>query len=86
MVTRAVQPSSDRPIIKEDGSPSVQFNSWLKLISDRSLIIGTGSPESIVEANQGSEYMDDAGVAGAIKYIKRDADIGGDKTQGWVLV
>ena len=86
MVTRTVQPSSDRPIVKENGSPSVQLNSWLKVMTDRALIIGTGSPESIVEANQGAEYMDDTGIVGAIKYIKRDADIAGDKTQGWVLI
>ena len=86
MVTRLVQPSSDRPMIKEDGSPSVQINTWLKKVSDRALIVGTGSPEGIVEAVQGAEYMDDAGVAGAIKYIKRDDDIAGDKTVGWVLV
>jgi hypothetical protein len=30
--------------------------------------------------------MDDAGTAGAILYIKRDTDIAGDKTQGWILV
>ena len=85
MVTRVVQPSSDRPISKEDGSPSVQLNTWLKVITDRALIIGAGSPEGIVEASQGALYMDDAGVAGAITYIKRDADVGGDKTQGWIL-
>jgi hypothetical protein len=72
-------------MVKEDGSPSAQLNTWLKVITDRALIVGTGSPEGIVEAGQGASYMDDAGVAGAITYIKRDADIGGDKTQGWVL-
>ena len=86
MATRTVQPSSDRPLLKEDGSPAVQFNSWLKILTDRDLIIGTGSPETVVEANQGTTYMDDAGTAGAILYIKRDADISGDKTQGWILV
>ncbi|WP_372857615.1 hypothetical protein [Pseudoalteromonas sp.] len=90
MVTRLVQPSSDRPLLKDGGSPNVQFNSWLKTVSDRALIIGTGSPESVVEANQGAIYMDDSGIAGAILYIKRDADDGlgpvPDKTKGWVLV
>ena len=86
MVTRTVQPSSDRPMTKEDGSPSVQLNAWFKVITDSSLIIGTGSPEGVVEAEQGASYMDDAGTAGAISYIKRDADILGDKSNGWVLV
>lgn len=85
MAIRTVQPSSDRPLLKGNGSPDVQFNSWLKIITDRDLIVGTGSPESVVEANQGTTYMDDAGTAGGILYIKRDADIAGDKTQGWIL-
>lgn len=85
MAIRTIQPNSDRPLLKENGSPDVQFNSWLKIITDRDLIVGTGSPESVVEANQGTTYMDDAGTASAILYIKRDADIAGDKTQGWIL-
>ena len=86
MAIRTVQPNSSRPLLKEDGSPAAQLNSWFKIMTDRALIIGTGSPESVVEANQGALYMDDAGTAGAILYIKRDADIAGDKTQGWILV
>lgn len=90
MVIRVIQPSSDRPAIKDDGSTSVQLNSWLKVISDRSLIIGTGTPEGFIEANQGAMYMDDAGTTGNILYIKRDPDDGvapdPDKTKGWILV
>jgi hypothetical protein len=86
VVTRVIQPSSDRPIIKDEGSPSVQFNSWLNLITGRALIISTGNPEGVVEAKQGAIYMDDAGTTGSIFYVKRDADISGDKTKGWILV
>ena len=86
MVTRVVQPSSDRPLIEENGAPSGQFNLWLKAISDGALIIGTGSPETVVEAEQRAMYMDDAGTAGNIIYIKRDSDIGGDPKQGWILI
>lgn len=86
MAIRLVQPDSNRPLLDESGAPAQQFNSWLKDINDRALIIGTGSPESVVEANQGTTYMDDAGITGAILYIKRDADIAGNKTQGWFLV
>ncbi len=86
MVTRVVQPSSSRSISKDDGSPSFQLNSWFKIITDRALIVGTGTPEAIVEASQGAVYMDDAGTTGNILYIKRDDDVLGDKTKGWVLV
>jgi hypothetical protein len=30
--------------------------------------------------------MDDAGTAGAILYVKKSADVAGNKTQGWILV
>jgi len=83
---RIVQPSSGRPILNEGGAPAAQFNTWLKLITERTLIIGTGLPESITEAAQGALYLDQAGVAGNLLYVKRDADIGGDKTKGWILV
>lgn len=69
------------------GLPFDQFRIFLLQVQERGLIIGTGSPEGVVEAEQGVEYMDAAGTAGNIKYIKRDADDGaGDKSKGWILV
>ena len=86
MVTRVVQPSSDRPLLRESGAPSTQFNTWLKVITDNSLIIGDVDPEGVVEASQGALYMDSTGLSGSVLYIKRDADTGGDKALGWILV
>lgn len=74
------------PIVDNDGYPVQQFRTFILQVQERGLIIGTGSPEGVVEAEQGVEYMDTTGTAGAIKYIKRDANIGGDKSQGWILV
>lgn len=75
-----------QPIVAPNGTPTQQFRVFILQVEQRGLIIGTGSPEGVVEAEQGQEYMDDTGTAGSIKYIKRDADIGGDKTQGWILI
>ncbi len=86
MVTRVIQPTTDRPIIEDDGSQSIQMRVWTQTITNQALIIGTGSPESVVEATQGASYLNDAGVSGTILYIKRDNDIGGDTSQGWILV
>lgn len=84
---RVAQPSSSRPIVKEDGSPSTQFNTWIKVITEQSVIIGEGSPEGVVPAQQTAIYMDELGSSGAVLYIKRDSDDGlGDTTKGWVLV
>tara|TARA_R110002020_G_C16317611_1_gene774431 strand:+ start:5742 stop:6005 length:264 start_codon:yes stop_codon:yes gene_type:complete len=85
-ISRLAQPDTDRPLVDADLTQSVQMRTWTKTITDRSLIISTGSPEGVIEAPQGAAYMDDAGIASAILYIKRDADTGGDKTLGWILV
>ena len=85
MVNKVTPPTSTRAIIDDFGSMVQEFRTWVQTMTDRSLIIGTGSPETVVEASQGAQYMDDAGTAGSILYIKRDADISGDKTQGWIL-
>ena len=78
--------SKDRPVVESDGSLTLQSRTFFKAIEVQALIIGTGSPETVVEAEQGASYMDDTGAAGSIKYIKRDDNIGGDKSQGWILV
>ena len=82
--------SFDRPIVESDGSLTLQSRTFFRAIINQALIVGTGSPEAIVEANQGAIYMDDTGTTGNILYIKRDNDDGigpiPDKTKGWILV
>ena len=85
MVTRIVNPSGSTKLIDENGEATAQFRQWINSINNQSLIIGTGSPDGVVEASAGSRYMDDAGVTGSILYIKQKDSILGDKTKGWVL-
>lgn len=47
---------------------------------------GTGSPEAVVVALENQFYVDTAGGTGAVLYVKRDADIAGDRSKGWILV
>lgn len=70
----------------EKRSVSRIFLQFFSRLADLDIEIGTGDPEGVVEANQSKLYMDSAGTVGAILYIKRDADISGDSTKGWVLV
>lgn len=56
-----------------------------KKIEDRTYIIGSGSPEGNVSALIGQTYKDLDGVTGSITYFKKLDNIGGDKSQGWVL-
>lgn len=79
-------PNNNTPIVNEKGYMTTPFNLFVDAIAKLSISIGTGTPEGVVEALVTQLYMDDAGTAGAILYIKRDSDIGGDKTKGWILV
>ena len=81
-----VPPHPMNPIVTGVGMMTQVFMTWTQLVNRAIPLIGTGSPEGNVSAFQGQTYMDDAGLTGAILYVKRDADIGGDETQGWILV
>ena len=79
-------PNPTRPVADENGEMGYDFRDWTQVVSALSTLEGSGSPEGVEEALPTRQYMDTAGTAGAILYIKRDADILGDKTQGWILV
>jgi hypothetical protein len=86
MVNRVVALNPMRSPLREDGSLEPAFQKFTQSLADRALIISEGSPEGVIEANQGALYMNSLGTTGAILYIKRNADIAGDKTEGWILV
>lgn len=81
-----VSPDPGFPIVDKGGKMTLSYQRYIEEVTRMDIIIGTGSPEGVVEATVGREYMDDAGTAGSIKYIKRDADIAGDRTKGWILI
>lgn len=73
-------------VVDSNGRPTSELNLFSEAVAKLPIIIGNGSPEGSIEAEQSRLYMDAAGAPGSILYIKRDADITGDKTQGWVIV
>ena len=75
-----------RPIVDANGVTTQESREFFNNLGPLSITSGNGSPEGIVDANPMQFYMDAAGTAGAILYIKRDSDIGGDSTRGWILV
>lgn len=85
-ISRLIAPSSNRPIIDQNGAMNQDFRFWIGTISNYAMIIGQGSPEAVVGAIQGALYLDSSGIAGNILYVKRDPDISGDTTKGWILV
>lgn len=74
------------PIVDDNGVMLPATARWAELVSKTGVIVGTGTPEGSVEAIVSQLYMDDSGSAGSILYIKKLPDIGGDKSQGWILV
>ena len=86
MATKITELSDTRPIVESDGSLTPQSRAYFRVLTDRALIIGEGSPEGVVDAVVGADYMDTNGSTGNIRYSKRDDDDGaGDRTKGWIL-
>ncbi len=85
MAVSITPPDANRTILEDDGTMEQSFRSWTYNVTRLALIIGTGSPEGVVPAIQGAEYMNSAGTTGSLKYTKRNSEVGGDPTQGWVV-
>ena len=75
-----------QPIVDENGTMAQAFRQFTQDASLSIPIVGTGSPEGVIEAAQYSLYLDSGGGASAIQYRKMQPQIGGDRTKGWVLV
>lgn len=73
-------------VVDKDGVMSDRFNGWVISVGRLDILTGSGTPEANTEATITRLYMDTSGSAGSILYIKRDADIAGDRTKGWILV
>jgi hypothetical protein len=79
-------PDVNAPFIELDGKLTQRSRTWANAVSRDVIISGNGNPEGAVEALPAARYMDTTGTAGNILYIKRDAQVGGDKKLGWILV
>jgi hypothetical protein len=75
-----------QPVTDDDNEMSQRFYTWTQAITNLQILTGSGSPESVIEASITTLYMNTAGTAGNILYIKKLSDISGDRTQGWILV
>jgi len=81
-----IPPNQGQPIVDASGNMSQVFRAWTQAVSLLEPLSGVGSPEGVVSAPRFRFYVDEAGVAGAILYVKRDASIANDQSQGWILV
>ena len=78
--------NAGQPIVDSSGKMSQAFRSFTLEASLSIPIVGTGSPDGVLEARQFQLYIDSAGLAGAIEYRKMVSEIGGNRKLGWKLV
>ncbi len=78
--------SPDRNIVDPSGNANLRMLNWMDQMTRLQIVTGSGTPEAVIRAEIGTLYMDTAGTTGSILYIKRDGDIGGDTSKGWILV
>jgi hypothetical protein len=75
-----------QPVTDDDNEMSQRFYTWTQAITNLQILTGSGSPENVVVATETTLYMNTAGTAGNILYIKKLSDISGDRSRGWILV
>lgn len=85
MATKQTIPNQSWPITA-NGLMQQDFYLFIQAVGNSVPIVGTGNPEGVIAAQQRALYIDDAGSAGNVLYVKKLNDISGDKTMGWVLV
>ncbi len=75
--------NAGQPIIEGDGTMAQTFRTWSARVSNSLAIVGSGSPEGVVEAPQYSLYIDEFAPLSPVEYRKMLPDVGGDRKQGW---
>jgi len=85
-MTEVIKPSPLSPIVTQNGESELTMTLWMENVTNLLTANGTGSPESVVNGVVGRGYVDTAGAPGSVFYVKQLSDIGGDTTQGWVLI
>ena len=71
-------------MVTEAKTPSQVFRQWAAKVSKSVPIVGTGTPEGVIEAPQYSEYTDETTPATPVIYRKMLPEIGGDRSKGWI--
>lgn len=81
-----IVPTATNPVIDANKAPTQQYRGFFNELGKLDILTGSGTPEGNQIAEVGRLYMDTSGTAGSILYIKRDNDIAGDTSKGWILI
>ena len=74
------------PLVDAQGYASDAFREWATRVSRSVPIVGTGSPEGVVDAAQYSWYIDETTPSTPVVYVKMQTAIAGDPLQGWAVI
>lgn len=72
------------PVVEADDTASQVFRTWAQKVSNSVPIVGSGTPEGVLEAPQYSVYVDETTATAPTVYRKMLTDIGGDRSKGWI--
>ena len=75
-----------QPVVQPDGTMSQAFRLWSVEVTNSLLIVGTGSPEAVIEAPQYSLYLDETDPANPVQWRKMLPEIAGDRKAGWAAL
>lgn len=78
--------TATRSIVDDDGRMTAEMRKVMNALVKLTILEGSGSPEGVVEAEARRLYMDLVGTSGNILYIKQSDSVGGDKSNGWILI
>lgn len=73
-----------QPLVERDATAAQHFRTWINNVSGFVPIVGSGSPEGSIEAVQYAVYVDETTPAAPVVYRKMLAEVGGDRSKGWV--
>lgn len=74
-----------QPIVYENGTMQEPFRQFLVKLGEASAIVGTGSPEGVLDAPQYTLYIDEAVPLVPVSYRKMLPSVAGDTKQGWAV-
>lgn len=74
-----------QPIVDAQGCASQRLQTFSEDCARLTMLTGTGSPEGLVTASVTRVYLDVSSGVGVGLYVKQYADVGGDRSKGWVM-
>ena len=78
--------SGTQSIVDDAGLPEQVFREWALRTANTMVIVGTGTPEGVLEAAQYTLYVDEAVPLTPVQYRKMLPEVGGDRSKGWAVV